>query len=112
MFICFINKRIKFKSIEVYPKLSLWRLGRALGIQKSYLRSHKHSIEGVDIREQILNKLIAKDLAFLYTQDVKSMTLNGQAFDAFICALTAVLKFKGQVEKLPKGFPKGGSKSR
>ena len=87
------------------PKLSLWRVGRSLGIQKSYLRFHKHSVDGEEIREAILGKLVEKDIAFIYDQDQKQMIQNGQSFDSFICALTAVLEFQGQVEKRPKGFP-------
>ena len=33
------------------------------------------------------------------------MVESGNAFDAFICALTGVLKFKGQCEKKPKEIP-------
>ena len=102
----FLKRRLATKCIEVYPKLSLWRLGRALGIQKSYLRFHKNSINGKKNRERILSQLIKKDIAFIYDQDRKKMIQNGQSFDSFICALTAVLEFQGQSEKRPKGFPR------
>jgi predicted nuclease with RNAse H fold len=102
----FINRRLKLKTIEVYPKLSLWRIGRALNIQKSHLRFHKHHTTGNEARLAILKELVRREIAFLYEQDVRLMTENGNAFDAFICALTAVLKFKGECEKRPKGFPK------
>ena len=46
-----------------------------------------------------------KDIAFLYHQDVKSLVENNSSFEAFICALTAVLQYKNQVEPRPKGFP-------
>ena len=105
----YLQRRIKAPIIEVYPKLSLWRIGRSLGIQKSYLRFHKHSIEGDDSRMSILERLIERDIAFVYEQDRRSMVENNQAFEAFLCALTAVLKFRGQVEKRPPGFPKSES---
>lgn len=101
----FIKRRIKLKCIEVYPRLSLWRIGRSLGIQKSYLRFHKHSVEGVTIRNAILEKLTDKNVAFLYTQDMKAMIDDANAFEAFLCALTAVFSFVKQCEKKPKGFP-------
>ncbi|MCB0357681.1 MAG: DUF429 domain-containing protein [Bdellovibrionales bacterium] len=102
----FIARRLQVPAIEVYPKLSLWRIGRALGVQKSYLRFHKHSISGEEIREAIISYLIKKDIAFIYHQDVKVLIASPHAFDAFICGLTAVLKFNKQVEPRPKGFPR------
>lgn len=101
----FLLKRVNAPAIEVFPKLSLWRIGRALDIQKSYLRFHKHQIGGDDARLAILKELVRREIAFLYEQDVRLMVENTHAFDAFICALTAVLKYKGQCEKRVKGFP-------
>jgi hypothetical protein len=101
----YLHKRMKYPSIEVFPKLSLWRIGRALNIQKSHLRHHKHQEGGQESRMVILKELIRQDVAFIYEQDVRLMVESVNAFDAFICALTAVLKFTGQVERPPKGFP-------
>ncbi len=101
----FINRRLKVKAIEVFPKLSLWRIGGALHIQKSHLKHHKHHFGGAESRTAILKELVRREIAFLYEQDVRLMVESGNAFDAFICALTAVLKFKGQCERPPKGFP-------
>jgi len=102
----FIIRRLKQKVIEVHPRLSLWRIGRALHIQKSYLKHHKHQVGGDDARQVILKELIRKEIAFIYEQDVRLMVENPNAFDAFLCALTAVLKYKGQCENKPKHFPK------
>ncbi|MBC86762.1 MAG: hypothetical protein CL677_06240 [Bdellovibrionaceae bacterium] len=102
----FIQRRLKLKTMEVYPRLSLWRIGRSLGIQKSYLRSHKHSVEGETIRRAILEKLSEKNVAFLYSQDVRLMVSDSHCFDAFICAFTAILKSVKQCEAKPKGYPK------
>lgn len=101
----FIKRRLSIPVLEVNPKVSLWRVGRSLNIPKSYLRFHRHSIEGEASRKYILEKLIEKDIAFLYVQDVRAMTENNQAFEAFICAMTAVLQFKGQVEDRPRSYP-------
>ncbi len=101
----FITRRLDTPVIEVNPKISLWRMGRSLNIPKSYLRFHRHSVEGESSRKFILEKLIENDIAFLYVQDVRAMTENNQAFEAFICAITAVLEYKGQVEARPEGFP-------
>ena len=105
----FLQKRIKAPAIEVYPKLSLWRIGRALGIAKSHLRFHKHSVGGDESREAILERLIQKDIAFLYHQDARTMIEFAPAFEAFVCAITAVLKHTGQTEARPKGFPRSES---
>ncbi len=102
----YIKRRLKLSAMEVYPRLSLWRIGRSLGIQKSYLRLHKHSVEGVAIRKSILEKLSDKNVAFLYSHDIKLMVGESNAFEAFLCAFTAVLKYVKQCEKRPKGFPK------
>ncbi|OFZ16948.1 MAG: hypothetical protein A2Z20_09565 [Bdellovibrionales bacterium RBG_16_40_8] len=101
----FLNRRLNLKTIEVYPKLSLWRIGRALNIQKSYLRFHKHQIGGLEMRQAIIKELVNHKTAFIYDQDIRLMVDNSHAFDAFICALTAVLKFTGQCEKRPRNFP-------
>ncbi len=105
----FISRRISTPAIENFPKLSLWRIGKSLGVQKSYLRSHKHAVDGEEVREAILRQLIDKDIAFIYAQDVRAMIKNSYVFDAFVGGLTAVLKFNNQVEKRPRGFPKGES---
>lgn len=102
----FLQRRLSLPMMEVYPKLSLWRIGRALGIAMSHLRYHKHAIGGEESREAILDLLIKKNIAFIYEQDAKIMIEFSPAFDAFICALTGYLKFKGQTEPRPKAFPK------
>lgn len=102
----FLKKRIDLDWIEVFPKLSLWRLGRALDISKNHLKFHRHSVGGDESRENILEALSEHKLAFVYEQDIKLMIQNSHAFEAFICALTACLKFFKQTEKRPEGFPK------
>lgn len=101
----YLVRRLRLPSIEVFPKLSLWRIGRSLSIQKSYLRFHKHAASGDEARKAILDALVKKNIAFLYEQDIRLMVKNAQAFDAFVCALTAVLKTKGQCIERPKRFP-------
>ena len=103
----FLGRRLKVPKIEVYPKLSLWRIGRALKIQKSYLRFHRHAFDGQEARQSIVERLIEKDIAFIYRQDQRSLVDNHHSFEAFLCALTGVLKFLKQVEERPKDFPKG-----
>ncbi len=103
----FIRRRLNIKAIEVQPQLSLWRIGKAFHIQKSYLKFHKHQVGGDEARMAILKEIVRREIAFLYEQDVRLMVESANAFDAFICALTAVLKFRGQCEKRPRDFPAG-----
>lgn len=103
----FIKRRLhKFKTLEVFPKLSLWRIGTILRLPESQLRLHRHWDSGPESRRSVLTKMVEKDLAFFYEQDVKHLVESPQAFDAFICALTGLLSFMGQCEARPKGFPK------
>lgn len=101
----YINRRLNLNTIEVHPRMSLWRIGRSMHIQKSYLRFHKHQAGGDEARAAILKELIRRAGVFIYEQDVRLMTTNANAFDAFICALTAVLKHNGQCEERPSDFP-------
>ncbi len=103
----FLNRRLAMKTIEVHPRLSLWRIGRALHVQKSYLRFHKHQAGGDEARQVFLRELIQRAGVFIYEQDVRMMVQNANAFDAFLCALTAVLKHTGQCEPRPSDFPSG-----
>lgn len=102
----FLLKRLKVKTIEFNPKVSIWRIGRSLNIQKSYLRFYRHSMESAQGREYVLQELIRRNIAFLYSQDLKLLVESPNCFDAFFGAMTAYLKYKKQVEMRPKGFPK------
>ena len=105
----FIARRLSWRTLEYFPRLTLWRIGKSLHIQRSHLLYHKHSVGGVDSRMVILNRLIERDIAFIYDQDFRTLTENNQAFEAFLGALTGVLEFRDQCEPRPKGFPKSES---
>lgn len=103
----FLRRRLpKVNFVEVYPKLSIWRVGRSFQMMKSHLTTHRHSVEGPNSRRILLQELNNRNLAFLYEQDQKLLVENSHAFDSFICAFTAYLKYVGQTEKRPSGFPK------
>lgn len=101
----FLKKRIKTECLEIFPKLSVWRIGRALGVMKSHLRFHRHVVSGDVSRRELLTALGARNFAFVYDQDVKLMIENNHAFESFICALTGFLKYQGKTEGKPSGFP-------
>ena len=92
--------------IEVYPKLTMWRLGESLGLVKSTLKDHRAAFGGDESREKFIQALSEKNIAFIYHQDAKSMIENSHAFEAFLCGMTAFLKYKNLVEPRPKNFPK------
>ncbi len=92
--------------IEVYPKLSVWRIGRDLKVPKSHLRFHRHAVDSDESRHYFLKQLMDREIAFIYQQDLKTLIESPQAFDAFISALTAFLKYRGQTVPRPSGFPK------
>lgn len=101
----FLKRHLQEDCIEVFPKLSVWRIGRSLNIMKSHLRFHKHAIGGDESRREILAALGKHNIAFVYDQDVKTMIENNHAFEAFLCAMTGLLKFKGVTEERPPRFP-------
>lgn len=101
----FIKKRLSVETLEVYPKLSIWRLGKILGVMKSHLKTHRAAFGGDESRAQFLSTLNENNIAFVYNQDMKLMVENNHAFEAFICGFTAYLHFKGLTEKKPKNFP-------
>lgn len=105
----FVARRLQLPLIEFVPRLSVWRMGRALHLARSHLLFHKHSVSGAESRRIFLERLIERDLVFLYDQDLKSLVENNQAFEAFVGALTAVLYHVKKCESRPKGFPKSES---
>lgn len=105
----FLKRRFMSNWIEVFPKLSVWRIGRSMGISKSDLRFYRHAVSGNQVREQMLEELVERKLAFVYDQDKRIMVQNNHAFEAFICALTGFLKFFDQTEGRPKDFPENES---
>lgn len=102
----FLKKRIKKKLIEVNPRVSLWRLGKALKVSQAHLKHYKHSVGGDESRQIILQSMVKQDLVFIYQADFLKLADNCDTFDAFISAMTAFLKHRGQTEKPPKDFPK------
>ncbi len=102
----FIKRRLDLDLIEVFPKLSIWRIGQNLKIGKSHLKFHKHVVGGDESRRIFLQALADRRDLFFYQQDFKAMVENNHAFEAFVCAYTGLLKFLKQTESRPAGFPK------
>jgi len=101
----YLKNKVKKNMIEVFPKLSVHRMGAKLNLSKMDVKNYKHSVFGLDCRSLFLSGLIEKDFLFIYEQDFSKLIENPNAFDSMICALTAYLKYQGQTEIPPKGFP-------
>jgi len=103
----FINRRLQLPSIEVFPRLTIWRLGQELRVMKSHLKHYRHAVGGDESRRAFLQALAERKGVFIYQQDFKSMVENNHAFEAFVCAYTGYLKHIKQTEPRPAQFPKG-----
>lgn len=101
----FIQRRLPVECIEAFPKLTLWRMGKALNMMKSQITDHRAAFGGDESRAQFIQALNDNNIAFIYHQDAKNMVENNHAFEAFMCGLTAFLKYRNLNEKRPKGFP-------
>ncbi len=101
----YLKSKIKKKLLEVFPKISVWRIGTLFKISKNDLKNYRHSVHGKECRAVFLQTLIEKDLLFIYDQDLHKLIENPNAFESMVCALTGYLKYKGQCEKPPKNFP-------
>ncbi|MFN7453275.1 MAG: DUF429 domain-containing protein [Pseudobdellovibrionaceae bacterium] len=102
----FLTRRLQLETIEVNPKISIWRIGSELKVNKSHLKHHRNSSTGDESRKSFLQHLSEKKNVFIYQQDSKSMIENNHAFEAFICAYTGLLAFLGKTQDRPKNFPK------
>jgi len=102
----YLIRRLQVPVLEVFPKVSLWRIGLSLHMQKSHLRMHRHWEAGEESRRALIHRLMDRNLTFIYDQDVKTLIENPHAFDSFLCALTGWLNHQDLCEPRPKGFPK------
>ncbi len=106
----YLKRRIKQgRLIEVLPRLSVWRLGLNMGLRKNHLLLYKQLARGPAIRQTFLDQWSEEGLSFIYHRDFKLMVKDAFAFDSFICAYTAYLKYRGLCEPKPKDFPRSES---
>lgn len=104
----FIQRRLDRRFVEVPTFVSVWRLGRFMKMNKADLRRYSKAFEGEGVRKIFLEKMVERDLVFIYRQDQKVLIQNLSAFDAFITGLTVLLGscFKC-LQKRPSNFPRG-----
>jgi hypothetical protein len=91
--------------VEVLPKLTVALLMPSLKLTYRHLRLYRSLEEGVSARQTILERMCDQLGLFIYDRDLKKLTTNLNAFDAFLCAYTTLLKDRGECMNAPKGFP-------
>jgi hypothetical protein len=102
----FLKRRItEMPLLEVWPKLTVAILAPQLGVSKRAIGAYRHLEEGVHARGEILEALARERGVFIYERDLKKLSQSLTAFDAFICAYTALLSDIGLCDRMPAGFP-------
>ena len=104
----YLKNNVKWDCQETFTRAAVWRLGRNLKLNKSYLRFYKHAVTGGENRD-ILLKSIEESLIFVYDQDRKTLVKNPGSFEAFICSLMGYFKYKNFLQKRPQGFPRSSA---
>jgi hypothetical protein len=94
---------------ETHAKLSTLLITQHLGLPKRTILSYRKPEQGIDHREEILDKICETFGVFVYDKDFKTLSHHLNAFDAFISALTLQLMDLGAEFPRPKKFPKQAS---
>ena len=97
--------------VEVWPKLSLFYIQKALKLNKREVLDYRHIERGAGVRQRIVDRLVEKSNIFIYERDLKKFVTNMDAFDSFLCAwiamqsdLNQVVKFKAADVPLDSGW--------
>lgn len=103
----FLSRHLKkIPLVEVWPKLTISTLAQGIGISRRIISSYRKLEEGYAARVELLETLAMKKGVFIYDRDLKKLAQSLTAFDAFICAYTALLSDRDMTVPPPKGFPK------
>lgn len=95
----------EFEIHEVLPKLTVALLMPSLKLTIRHLQNYRKMEEGAEARQTILERMCDKLDIFIYDRDLKKLTQNLNAFDAFLCAYTILLMDRNECVSPPKGFP-------
>jgi hypothetical protein len=90
---------------EVLPKLTVALLAPSLKLNLRTLKEHRKLEGGAVARQTILEKMAEHLNIFMYDRDLKKLTQNLTAFDAFLCAYTVLLNDRNECVAPPRGFP-------
>lgn len=95
--------------VEVWPKLTIASLAQAFSLPKRLILNYRKPEEGYAARVELLETIAMKKGVFIYDRDLKKLGQSLTAFDAFVCAYTALLSDRDMTVKAPKNFPKNSS---
>lgn len=102
----FLKRHLKkIELVETWPKLTVSILSQELKIPNRIVASYRQLEEGAHARQEILERLIRSHGIFIYERDLKKLSENLAAFDAFFSAYTALLCDSDRCQKMPAGFP-------
>lgn len=90
---------------EVLPKLTVALLAPSLKLNQRTILQHRQLEDGAAARQIIVQKMAENLDIFIYDRDLKKLTQNLNAFDAFLCAYTVLLHDRNECVNPPKGFP-------
>jgi hypothetical protein len=93
------------KLLEVWPKLTIAALSESMGVSKRTLSNYRKLEEGMQARSEILESLSSRQSVFIYERDLRKLSHSLAAFDAFVCAFTALLADLNECVRVPTGFP-------
>jgi hypothetical protein len=96
---------LRMPVVEAWPKLTVSLLAQQMNLPRRVVQSYRRLEEGAQAREQILEAMAERLGIFIYERDVRKLSLGLAAFDAFVCAYTALLCDQKRCEAPPKGFP-------
>jgi hypothetical protein len=95
----------KFEMTEVLPKLTVTLLVPQMKLNQRTMRQYRQLEDGAQARKTILEKMAEHLDIFIYDRDMKKLTQNLNAFDAFLCAYTVLLADRNECVPTPKNFP-------
>jgi hypothetical protein len=101
----FLRRHLKVPLTEVHPKLTVQILASRFGLSQRLSESYRHLERGAHARAEILDLFSTELGLFIYDRDIRKLSQNLAAFDAFICALTAWIADQGDFERKPERFP-------
>lgn len=94
-----------FRLVEVWPKLAVFSVQKALRLTRRDVLEYRHLERGVHIRARFIERLAEKTSLFVYERDQKKFVSNVSSFDSLICAWVALLTDLGQVQKFRSDLP-------
>jgi len=91
--------------IEVWPKLAVFSVQKALRMTQRDVLDYRHLERGVHIRSRFIERLAEKTSLFVYDRDLKKFVTNVCAFDSLVCAWVALLTDLDKVQKFRSDLP-------